>query len=278
MSERDDDRTQTEASEETEKQSEGMGKQSEGMGKQSERMGKQSERTVDTSKRTDGTPPDEKNVFGGTGEQRTERRPDDETEIDSASERAARTDPETTAGTASESETTATRTAPDDPDDPAGSDYDDGGGLSGGAAIVVSAMVALVVTTLAYLWASGWFGGWSPEYETLFRVAPTVSGGGVGTDWVTGNTVPILDAAIAITHAADVLMGVLILVMVFLHWSIFRRLSTRIRSPSRRRTSDTVATDGGARGETNSQADDESSDDGEANPRSESAREGGDEP
>ena len=122
---------------------------------------------------------------------------------------------------------------------------DDGGGLSGGLAVLISALVALVVTALAYWWVGGWAGS-GVFFEELYRVAPTVSGGGVGADWVAGNTVPWLDALIAIVHAADVLMGVMILAMVFLHWAIFRRLGDRMQAPVDRRTGDAVATDGGA--------------------------------
>ncbi|WP_435178455.1 hypothetical protein [Halorussus sp. AFM4] len=143
------------------------------------------------------------------------------------------------------------RTSPDDPAgrDPAeGDDGDDGAGLTGAAAVIVAAVVGLGVTALAYLWVDGFFGG-EVFYEQLFRVAPTVSGGGVGSDWVFGNTVPVLDAAIAVVHAADVIMGVFILVMVFVHWAIFRRLARRMRPPAGRQTGDAVATDGGARDE-----------------------------
>ncbi|UPV73773.1 hypothetical protein M0R89_14650 [Halorussus limi] len=204
-----------------------------------------------TAKRTEKNRQTTENISDGSGQRpegRTERRDGrtedrDDGEVESVrGERATGTDP---VGTADAS-AAETRTAPDDPEDPDETGSDDGGGLSDAAAIAVSALVALVATALAYLWASGWF-GWATFYESLFRVAPTVSGGGVGTDWVVGNTVPILDAAIAITHAADVLMGVFILGMVFLHWSIFRRLSTRMRRPARRETGETVATDGGAR-------------------------------
>ncbi|NEU56981.1 hypothetical protein [Halorussus sp. MSC15.2] len=141
------------------------------------------------------------------------------------------------------------RTAPEDPDrDPdRETEGHDGSGLTGGVAVAVAAGVAFGATAIAYLWADNWFGGQELFFENLFRIAPTVSGGGVGTDWVVGNTVPVLDAAIAITHAADAIMGVFILVMVFIHWAAFRQLSDRMRRPADRRTSDTVATDGGER-------------------------------
>ena len=120
---------------------------------------------------------------------------------------------------------------------------DDGGGvLSEGIAILVSAVVGIVVAVAAIWWASG-FGGF---YEGLFRVGPTVQGGGVGADWTTGNTIPFLDFLIALTHAADVIMGAFILLMVFIHWAAFRRLAGRMRPSTRDERSTAVATDGGS--------------------------------
>ena len=93
--------------------------------------------------------------------------------------------------------------------------------------VLVSALVGVVVAVLSVWWASG-FG---PFYETLFRGGPTVDGGGVGADWVAGNTIPALDFLIALIHAADVIMGVFVLFMVFLHWASFRRLAARMGHP-----------------------------------------------
>jgi hypothetical protein len=123
---------------------------------------------------------------------------------------------------------------------------DDSPGLTGRAAVAVAAVVALAATVLVYWWIGGWAGN-EVFFEDLFRVAPTVEGGGVGADWVAGNTIPILDALIAIVHAADVLMGVFILGILFIHWAIFRRLADRMRPPASTRSSGTVATDGGER-------------------------------
>lgn len=127
-----------------------------------------------------------------------------------------------------------------------GSDTDDGRRLSGSFAIAVAVLVGIAVATLAYWWVGGWAGN-EVFFEELPRVQPTVANGGVGSDWVSGNTVPWLDALIAITHAADVLMGVLILAMVFLHWTIFHRLADRIQGSIPADTSGNVATDGGDR-------------------------------
>lgn len=128
----------------------------------------------------------------------------------------------------------------------AGDDANDGddGGLSEGVAILVSTLVGFAVAVVAYWWVGGWAGN-EVFFEQLFRVQPTVEGGGVGTDWVLGNTVPWLDALIAIVHAADVLMGVFILGIMFLHWAIFRRLAGRMRRPVDRQTGEAMATDGG---------------------------------
>ena len=108
-------------------------------------------------------------------------------------------------------------------------------------AIVVAAAVSLVVTAVL-AWVASGFGVF---YEGLFRVGPTVEDGGVGADWVAGNTIPALDFLIALVHAADVIMGVFILFMVFLHWASFRRLAARMRQPGEAQEASGVATDGG---------------------------------
>ncbi|WP_233752254.1 MULTISPECIES: hypothetical protein [Halostella] len=107
-------------------------------------------------------------------------------------------------------------------------------------AVLISAVVGLVVTGLAYWWAQGF----AVFTENLYRVQPTIEGGGIGSDWNAGNTDPALDALIALIHAVDVIAGVGILVMVFLHWTAFRRLAAQMRQPGERR-SDAVAADGG---------------------------------
>ena len=113
-------------------------------------------------------------------------------------------------------------------------------------AILASAVVG-IVAALGSVWVVTFLLGGSDGtfYETLFRVGPTVQGGGVGADWTTGNTIPALDFLIALIHAADVILGVFILVMVFIHWAAFRRLASRMRQPGEDRQRDTVATDGG---------------------------------
>lgn len=109
--------------------------------------------------------------------------------------------------------------------------------------VLISAVVGVTVALLSVWWASG-FG---PFYETLFRVNPTVEGGGVGSDWVAGNTIPSLDFLIALIHAADVIMGVFILFMVFLHWASFRRIAARMRHPGEE-ASEAVMADGSGEG------------------------------
>lgn len=104
--------------------------------------------------------------------------------------------------------------------------------------VYLSAVVGLVVA-FVLVWVAS---GFSVFYETLFRVGPTPSEG-VGAEWAAGNTVPWLDALVAITHAVDVLMGLFILVMVFLHWAAFHRLASRMRGGGEQRGA--VAADGG---------------------------------
>ncbi|ADJ16368.1 hypothetical protein [Halalkalicoccus jeotgali] len=124
-----------------------------------------------------------------------------------------------------------------------GHDESDGGnrGLSDRTAFWTSAVLALALAV-----GSVWLVGVRAiQFEALQRVRPTVEGGGVGTGWIQGNTEPILDWLITLVHLADVLMGVFILVMIFIHWIAFRRLGARMRAPDAPRRSDAVATDGG---------------------------------
>jgi amino acid transporter len=111
--------------------------------------------------------------------------------------------------------------------------------------VAIAAIVG-IGTALLSVWAAN---GFATNFEELFRVAPTADGGGVGSDWIAGNTITSLDFLIAITHAADVLLGAFILVMVFIHWGAFRRLASRMRRPGERRRQG-VTTDGGTTDET----------------------------
>ena len=106
--------------------------------------------------------------------------------------------------------------------------------------VVISAIAGLALAVISVWWAAGT----AVFYEGLFRVAPTVEGGGIGTDWVAGNTVPLLDFLIALVHAADVIMGLFLVVLVLIHWASFRRLASRMRGPGEARTG-AVAADGG---------------------------------
>lgn len=107
--------------------------------------------------------------------------------------------------------------------------------------VYLSTAVALIVS-LGTVW---FVSGRILSVEEMFRVSPTTEGGGIGTDWLAGNTIPTLDLLIALVHAADVIMGVFILFMVFLHWAAFRRLASRMRRPAREE-SGPVAAGGGS--------------------------------
>ncbi|QRV17345.1 hypothetical protein [Haloterrigena salifodinae] len=122
---------------------------------------------------------------------------------------------------------------------------DGGGGRSGRIAFWLSALFGLALA----VGAAALVIGRAPFFENVMRVRPTIEGGGVGADWVVGNTGPILEAAITLVHLADVVMGIFILLMVFIHWAAFRRLATRMRPPagSSRAGESATATDGGER-------------------------------
>jgi hypothetical protein len=106
--------------------------------------------------------------------------------------------------------------------------------------VAVSAVVGVAVAVLSVWWVSGF----TIAVESLYRVSPTVSGGGVGSDWVAANTIPALDFLIALVHAADVLMGLFILILMFIHWAAFRRLAGMMRQPDEG-IAEGVAADGG---------------------------------
>jgi hypothetical protein len=115
-------------------------------------------------------------------------------------------------------------------------------------AVIISAIGGIIVAFVS-VWIVSflWGGGDTVIWEQLFRVGPTVEGGGIGTDWVNGNTIPALDFLIAITHAADVILGVFILLMVFIHWASFRRLAGQMRGTTPAGGSEEVAADGGTK-------------------------------
>lgn len=130
--------------------------------------------------------------------------------------------------------------AAEDPEEPTESRR----GLSDRAAFWSSLLLALLAA-VGSVWLVSRLGDF---FETIRRVGPTIEGGGVGADWLWGNTLPALKWLITLVHFADVIMGVFIIVMVFIHWIAFRRLAARMRPPDApRRTDDAVATDGGER-------------------------------
>lgn len=121
--------------------------------------------------------------------------------------------------------------------DAASSARADDRGLSEMTAVVISAVVGIVVAVGALVVVHGF----DVFYETLDRIEPTVAGGGVGTDWVAGASEPTLALVIKFIHVADLLMGIFILLMVFIHWGAFRRIASRMQPAGDRPT----ATDGG---------------------------------
>lgn len=111
--------------------------------------------------------------------------------------------------------------------------------------VAVSAAVGVGVMLLAIWWAQGF----NVFYESLYRVNPGAGAAdGIGADWVAGNSIPALDFLIALIHAADVILGMFILVLMFLHWAAFRRLAGQMRQPGEERSTEAVATDGGEPG------------------------------
>jgi len=108
------------------------------------------------------------------------------------------------------------------------------------AVIAVNAVVSTIIA-LALVWVVN---GYNIFYERLPRVQPTVEGGGIGANWVAGNQDFWLGLMIDAIHLIDIVMGVFILLMVFIHWAAFRRLAARMQGPGEER-SEAVATDGG---------------------------------
>lgn len=114
---------------------------------------------------------------------------------------------------------------------------DDGASSYSGTVVAVNAVVSIAVA-LGLVWIVN---GFDVFYERLQRVRPTGAGGGIGTSFAQGNDIGWLVFMVEAIHAIDVLMGIFILVMVFVHWGAFRRLANKMRQPGESR----VATDGG---------------------------------
>lgn len=93
--------------------------------------------------------------------------------------------------------------------------------------VAVSAAIGIAVAILLVLWVAGF----DVFHENLFRIGPTIEGGGVGTDFQEGNDIGYLKGMITVVHLADVVMGLFILLMVVVHWASFRRLAARMRQP-----------------------------------------------
>lgn len=107
-----------------------------------------------------------------------------------------------------------------------------------GTVVAVNAVISVAVA-LGLVWIVS---GFNVFYERLDRVSPTVDGGGIGTAFTAGNETGWLVFMVEAIHAIDVIMGLFILVMVFIHWGAFRRLANRMRQPAESR----VAADGGS--------------------------------
>ena len=103
--------------------------------------------------------------------------------------------------------------------------------------IAVNAVISVVVA-LGLVWVVN---GFNIFYERLFRVQPTVDGGGIGANWAAGNQDAWLGFMIDAIHLIDIVMGGFILLMVFIHWGAFRRLASRMRQPGEGQ----LAADGG---------------------------------
>ncbi|WP_129112837.1 hypothetical protein [Halegenticoccus tardaugens] len=128
-------------------------------------------------------------------------------------------------------------------DDPNGDADAEDGGLSDGVAFAASAVAAIALGVGSVLFV----GERAVVTEGLMRVRPTVEGGGVGAGWVAGVTNEALGFLIKAVHAADAVMGVFILVMVFVHWAAFHRLADRMQPPEGSRTGATGDDGGGDR-------------------------------
>lgn len=131
---------------------------------------------------------------------------------------------------------------PDDHDRDPDRRTDDDGGLSDGIALAVSLLFGFALAVGSILLVT-WL---DPSFEGLLRIHPTDPGGGVGAGWAAGNADFWLNLLITLVHLADVVMGIFILLMVFVHWAAFRRLAARMQPPGGQpRDRRTPATDGG---------------------------------
>ncbi|RKD95569.1 hypothetical protein [Halopiger aswanensis] len=192
-------------------------------GEPSETRRSSSDLESDGDEPTDRREQNQEQADGGYSE---ERRPPEQRDRDRESAPESGTEPE-----------------PEEPGEPAG--QPSAGGRGDRVAFWLSALfgLALAVGSIALV------SGRAPFFEDVLRVRPSVEGGGVGADWVVGNTEPVLEAMITVVHFADVVMGIFILVMVFIHWAAFRRLGARMRPPSGTQRRETAAaTDGGVSG------------------------------
>lgn len=106
-----------------------------------------------------------------------------------------------------------------------------------GTVVAVNAVISVVVA-LGLVWVVN---GFNVFYERLDRVSPTVEGGAIGSAFVKGNEMELLVFMVEAIHVIDVIAGLGILLIMFIHWGAFRRLAGRMRQPGDSR----AVTDGG---------------------------------
>ncbi|MEF8799444.1 MAG: hypothetical protein V5A56_00190 [Halolamina sp.] len=131
---------------------------------------------------------------------------------------------------------------------------DNGASSYSRAIIAINAAVSVVIA-LGLVWVVN---GFNIFYEELFRVQPTVEGGGIGANWVTGNEIGWMKIMVDAVHLVDIIMGLFILLMMFIHWGAFRRLANRMQQPGEGE----LAADGGSSARANDEDSGSPADDG----------------
>ncbi|MFQ3320123.1 MAG: hypothetical protein ACI8UR_000475 [Natronomonas sp.] len=145
----------------------------------------------------------------------------------------------------SESDADATESEPEPepaPEPEAEAESSESAGLPDRVAFWVSVVFGLALAT-GSVWYVGQQGIW---FEALQRVRPALAGGGVGADWEYGIEIALLNGLIELIHIADILLGIFILLLVFVHWAAFHRLAAQMQPPEGEQTaSEPTIADGG---------------------------------